>query len=110
MYNTSYFAPNLAKTFLHARNNGGVSFDNLNKIWRELYAPDRRYKIWFRAVSTNHYIIRIGKSEFIVEFYNGAVYCRVVCNDLYDRKACFVCYKSTLDCIYRVEYQYDYLI
>lgn len=110
MYNTSYFAPNLAKTFLHAKIEGGVSFGNLNKIWRELYAPDRRYKIWFRAASTNTYIMSIGKSEFIVEFYNGAVYCRAIHNDLYNRKACFVCYKDTLACDYRVEYQYDYLI
>lgn len=107
---TRYFAPNLALTFAHAKHDGVLTWEHLNELWYDLYAPDRRYKIYFSASTDLTYIMHIGHTEFLVEFYGGAVYCRAVWHDIYDHKPCFVAYYDHFKCDFTVEFQRDHLI
>lgn len=72
-----------------------LSWETLNRLWKQDFRADHRYKVWFCASSTFALIMRLGKTEYLVEFHNGNTYCRPcgtvgrANHTIYEKKPCF---------------------
>ena len=75
-----------------ARRDGDMSWEHVNKLWRERFATDARYKVWFIAATSDMYMMKVGSQDILIRFINGIPYSRPY-NDsnIYERKPCYKC-------------------
>lgn len=108
----TYFGADLARCMAHARHDNDMSYDHINELWKDRYASDKRYKVWFGNYSRDTYLMRIGDTCYIVRFINGNTYCRPYNDtDKYLARPCFECISIECDYIgWRVEWQDNVLI
>ena len=83
-------AASLANCMYHAYKDGDLSPEHIIQLWYVYYADDRRFKVFFNAVTRDTYLIRVGTYRYLVVFFGGRAYCRPCTReDFYDLKPCF---------------------
>lgn len=95
-----------------AHRDGNMSWEHINDLWRDYFAPDRRYRVYFNATNEGStYLMRVGRQNILIQFINGVAYLRQYTHsDIYEEKPCYHCgemYDGHM--LYR-RYQYEVLI
>jgi hypothetical protein len=107
-----YVAYPVGCCFDAAKRDGDMSGEHINRLWRERFATDARYKIRFCASTDNTFMVQVGEQKVLVTFIDGITYARnFTHSNLYERKPCFQCCEVYNNYVrYHANYQYDVLI
>ena len=73
---SSSFVVGVGLTLAQARKDGHMTWEYINQLWHDRFAPDRRYKLWFKASTVGTYIMQVSKVEVIVVFLGDSAYVR----------------------------------
>lgn len=106
---SSSFVVGVGLTLAQARKDGHMTWEYINQLWHDRFAPDRRYKLWFKASTVGTYIMQVSKVAVIVVFLGDSTYVREFSDK--DKYCDMPCYEiSSCGDGWRIEYQCEVCI